>query len=451
MPVSSAKPNDVLLLEARLQQRKVETHPDASEDDYFLVSSIDTVLRSRSLSYKQIEDGMVEGANDGGIDAVYTFQNGILVEDEDAASGDVDSPLIELEIIQAKNESGFKEVVLQKLIDHLPLLLHLDPDPGLTTEFNPKVLDRFTIFRSTILRAANRFPQLVIRVRYATKSADPPHEKVDKKSNRLVLRIREAFPDAQAEVDFVGAPALNARARERLTTVLELRMAEGPITADKGGLVCLVTLADYFGFIADDDGRLRDEVFEENVRGYEGATVINRAIGETLRQGDEAYADFWWLNNGITLLGRRVQTSGKRLVIDDPQVVNGLQTSRNIHQYFVSEGRRLPAATGPLEGSGRHLLVRVIEAPDDSVSAQIIKATNSQNRISVATLRATEPFQRKLEEHLGSRACTTNERRINTRIRESRAVKLWRFWNWPKPWLPSSSASLTPLAGSRRL
>ena len=50
------------------------------------------------------------------------------------------------------------------------------------------------------------------------------------------------------------------------------------------------------------------------------------------------------------------------------------------------------------EGASRQLLVRIIEADDEALAAQIIKATNSQNRISVASLRATEPFQRSIEE-----------------------------------------------------
>jgi hypothetical protein len=176
--------NEVLLLESRLQQQRNETHPAASEDEYFLISSIDTVLRVRGLSYQEIEDGIVEGGNDGGIDAVYTFYNGVLIEDESEATA-TDKPQIDLEIIQAKNERGFKEVALQRLLDHLPLLLQLDDNSALRKEFNEQVLERFGIFRALILRVWSRFPELSIRVRYVTKSIDVPNQKVLLKAERL--------------------------------------------------------------------------------------------------------------------------------------------------------------------------------------------------------------------------------------------------------------------------
>lgn len=76
------RPNEVLLLERRLEGQRTTTHPDSTVDEHFLISSIDTILKVRGLSYKQIEDGVTEGANDGGIDAVYTFLDGHLLEDE---------------------------------------------------------------------------------------------------------------------------------------------------------------------------------------------------------------------------------------------------------------------------------------------------------------------------------------------------------------------------------
>ncbi|WP_173141838.1 AIPR family protein [Kibdelosporangium persicum] len=396
---TSAIPNEVLLLTTRLSQRKATTYPEISNEDYFLISSIDTVLRSRNLSSRQIEDGIVEGADDGGIDAVYVFVDGRLVEDP----SDIvvsDSPQIELEVIQAKLESGFKEVAIQKLLDHLPLLLQLDPKTDLAKEFNARVRERFESFRAVYLAAADRMPELVVSVRYATKAADPPNDKVKAKVGRLRTVIGNEFPNATVDVDLVGAAALNALARERKSSTLTLRLSESPMSPEKGGLICLVSLSDYFDFITDEERRLRDAIFEENVRDYEGYTVVNRGISDSLRQGDAANADFWWLNNGVTVIGKRLQPSGKRLDIEDPQIVNGLQTSRTIYQYFHNLTRQSKASSAAAqEGKVRQLLVRVIETQDDTVASQIIKATNSQNLVSAANLRSAEPFQRDIEEY----------------------------------------------------
>jgi hypothetical protein len=394
--VIRSTPNEILLLETRLNQQKNETFPNATTDEYFLVSSIDTLLKRRSLSYQQIEEGITEGTNDGGIDAVYTFANNVLVEDDSTPAPS--QVQIELDIIQVKNERGFKEVALQRLIDHLPQLLQLEAPDSLRVEFNDRLLERFAIFREQYLKAATSFPELTIRIHYVTKTVEAANAKVAAKSERLTATVRQCFGDARVEVALVGADELNARSRERLTTALELKMAEGPLSSEKGGLICLVTLDEWFRFIRDHTtGRIRDDIFEENVRGYEGATVINRGIGASLRQGDDAPVDFWWLNNGVTVLGAKVRHGNKRLIVDDPQIVNGLQTSRNIYQYLSAE------SLGDGVGGGRHLLVRVIEASDDGVASQIIKATNSQNRVSSASLRAAEPFQRDIEDYFARR------------------------------------------------
>lgn len=392
-------PNEVLLLDQRLKHAQETTYPKLTVQEYFLINSVDTVFRRKGLSSRQIEDGIVDGADDGGIDAVYLFVNGLLVEDV-TASFARDNIEIELEIIQAKYESGFKEIALQRLLDHLPILLSLDSSARNDVEFNPKVLEKFDLFRVTYLAVAGRFPKLKVNIRYATRSHERANDKVHLKAGRLEAKVSEMFSDAVAVVDLLGAKDLNGMARQRRSSTFTLRVSEGPISTEKGGLVCLVSLRDYYEFITDDEGRLRDEIFEENVRDYEGATIINRAIADTLRQGDSATSDFWWLNNGVTIVVKRVGPTGKRLNIEDPQIVNGLQTSRGIFHYFQSfGGNDIDRVVGG-EGQVRQVLVRVIATTDEEVAARVIKATNSQNRVSVASLRSAEPFQRTIEEYL---------------------------------------------------
>ncbi|GAI16788.1 unnamed protein product, partial [marine sediment metagenome] len=70
---------------------------------------------------------------------------------------------------------------------------------------------------------------------------------------------------------------------------------------------------------------MRLNLFEANVRDYQGKVEVNKAIGNTLLS---AYSeDFWWLNNGVTVVASQASLSGKTLVVEDPQIVNGLQTS----------------------------------------------------------------------------------------------------------------------------
>lgn len=401
----ATKHNEVVLLETRLNENHAKVMPSASMDEFFQLDAIDTVLRQRDLTHQEIEDGVVDGSDDGGVDAAFVFVNGDLISDLSAIRPS-DGASIHLHVLQVKNESGFSETALQKLIDSLPQLCALGAvDEKLLMEFNPKVVERFGLFRQTFLAHSSFIPDLSITVSYVSKSVAPANSKVLAKANRLRQAMLREFSSAAVEIGFIGARELNVFFRSRKKKTTELRFSEQPISADLGGVVALVRLVDYFQFITDETGKIRESIFEENVRGYEGETNINRGIAHTLGSSDSG-VDFWWLNNGITVLGTRMNLAGKLAAIEDPQIVNGLQTSRAIFNYFS----KFPDVA-KIDDGNRHLLVRVIEAADDRVAAEIIKATNSQNRVPTASLRAAEPFQRSIEEYLLGRGRYYERRR----------------------------------------
>lgn len=80
-----------------------------------------------------------------------------------------------------------------------------------------------------------------------------------------------------------------------------------------------------------------------------------------------------------------------KITVENPEVVNGLQTSTEIHNYFSGCNT---------EGEERNLLVRVIVPNAIESRDHIIKATNSQTAIPPASLRATDRIHRDIEEYL---------------------------------------------------
>lgn len=75
------------------------------------------------------------------------------------------------------------------------------------------------------------------------------------------------------------------------------------------------------------------------------------------------------------------------LTVEDPQVVNGLQTSREIFRYYQEQ---LKLGKEPSWFGQWSVLVKVIRVADDVMRDAIIKATNSQNSMNSASLRATD-------------------------------------------------------------
>lgn len=114
--------------------------------------------------------------------------------------------------------------------------------------------------------------------------------------------------------------------------------------------------------------------------------------------------DFWWLNNGITIIATDGTIIGKTITLEEPQIVNGLQTSTEIYNYFNSNHR---------SSDNRSILLRIIVTGDPASRDKIIKATNSQTAISIASLHATDSVQRNIEDFFHSRGGLYYDRRKN--------------------------------------
>ena len=120
--------------------------------------------------------------------------------------------------------------------------------------------------------------------------------------------------------------------------IFKLQLSESPIATQERGYICLVNLDDYYKFIIDEQEEIIKYIFDANVRDYQKNTAVNKEINESLKSDNPE--DFWWLNNGITILSDSVKLSGKILTIQDPQIVNGCQTSFEIFNYKNAGGTK---------------------------------------------------------------------------------------------------------------
>ncbi|MBY5350009.1 AIPR family protein [Rhizobium leguminosarum] len=296
---------------------------------------------------------------------------------------------IELHIIQSKTSGGFSEVPVNKLISLTRHLLRLDADYSQLQQYNQAVKAAIDNFRVAYRSLASRFPNLRICYYYASKKADAHvHANLQLKADELKQVAEELFQGAAVSVEFLGARKLLELARRRPKTAYELRVSKS-LSAVNGHVV-LSTLSEYNKFLRGGGDKVKAELFESNVRDFQGDTEVNAEIGNTLR--NEKTVEFWWMNNGVTILASRATLNGDSVTIENPQIVNGLQTSTQIARYFQSE-----------KGDDhRNVMVKIVSSDNEETRDKIIKATNSQNAVQPATLRATDKVQRDIEETLKS-------------------------------------------------
>ena len=155
---------------------------------------------------------------------------------------------------------------------------------------------------------------------------------------------------------------------------------------EDGSIICLAQLNRFAEFLTDDSGALREYILEPNVRDYQGRqNPVNKDIREAIEASE--VKEFWWLNNGITILADKCHVAAGKVQIDSPELVNGLQTSHEIFSAFSQLNRE----------DKRTVLVRVILPPDDQTRRRIIKATNNQTTVSPLSLRATDDIHFDIE------------------------------------------------------
>jgi hypothetical protein len=396
--------NAQILLENLIEQEFQNNDNYSIISDYFEFFSASQILKNQGLSDDEVDNGIVGKGLDGGCDSIYLFLNNLLITPDviDHISAPKDS-ILEMIIIQSKKTTSFGEAAVMKWKTISGNLLDLSKKiTDFMERYNADVLEAFTTFRDTYTRLITSRVKLKFRFYYATLASEL-HPNVIQQAEELKDTIKGLFPNAVVEVTFVDSDALFDMYNAVIENRVNLRFADIPISPNQKNYVALVDLKSYFNFIVNDEGDVRKSFFDSNVRDYQGKNNVNNSISETLHRIDNN--DFWWLNNGVTVLASEATlVNNRELQIVNPEIVNGLQTSMEIYNYF-SQNREA------LESEKRSVLLRIIVPDNEESRDQIIFATNNQTNIPKATLRVTDPIHLQIEMYFKSRGLFYDRRK----------------------------------------
>ncbi len=348
----------------------------------FLVAK--TVL---DLDDEAVLDGIVDGGNDFGVDALY--------------GEPLDNGEIQVFLVQGKykrnlrGDSAFPETGIAKLIEAVSVLF--DPEKNIT--LNPHLRERVEEIRSFVREGA--IPRVVsIAANNGTRWSQEAQQRIDNAS--------EGF-GRQVEWRHEGSSEL-----------LELMQAERPISAALQ--LSGQAMVESFGFRRALVGRVRvselarlandhgDRLFEKNIRRYLGldGNRVNEAIAATLRKKQEQ-SNFYFYNNGITITCSQfrhnaLQDQNWQVQLTDLQIVNGGQTTRTVQEIDRQTG----------SGSAE-ILVRIYELQrgDDDFVEAITYATNSQNPVDLRDLKANDQRQKNLATSIAELGYTYRAKREN--------------------------------------
>lgn len=397
--------NSQILIKECVAQSFRDSDEYGDEASFFEYFSSSQILKDYDLSDDEIENGIVGSSGDGGCDSIYIFlnKNLVLPDQIDSIIPSKESK-VEMVIIQSKRETSFKESAIQNWKDVSNNLLSLSNSlSDFTTRYNDDVRESFGFFRDLYTKLLTSRVKLEFKYIYVSY-AEELHPNVKQQAEELKGLVCKLFPNAKVNIEFVGAAELYDKYNTPVETIVNLPLAEVPIALGKNkNYVGLVSLKDYYRFIVSEDNILRRKFFEANVRDYQGRNNVNSSIRETLETGQSE--DFWWLNNGITILtSEAMLVNNRELQLTNPEIVNGLQTSNEIYLYFKNNLSLLDSET-------RNVLVRIIVPDSEESRDNIIFATNNQTNIPKASLRVTDPIHLQIELYLKGRGLFYDRRK----------------------------------------
>lgn len=397
--------NNQILLNEIINQEFKESNGFNNESTFFEYFSACQVLKDYELSSEEIENGIIGGGNDGGCDAAYLFLNNeIITPDQLGTLTCTKGSSLEFIIIQSKKTDKFKEDAIMKWKAVSQNLMDMSKDiANYEKRYCEGVRDMFMLFRDTITKLITKQPKIYIKFYYVTLGTEV-HPNVKEQSEELKQVINNLYPNAMVSLSFVDSDMLmNLYSSEPDMSIL-VDLADQAITlGNTNEYVTLINIAEFYKFITDSSKQLRKGIFESNVRDYQGNNSVNSCIADTLRNKNKE--DFWWFNNGITILSDKITLiTSKKLSVDNPEIVNGLQTSNEIYNYFSENIERL-------KDEKRNVLVRFIVPTSEEVRDDIIFATNNQTNIPKSSLRVTDPIHLQIEMYCKSRGLYYDRRK----------------------------------------
>ena len=331
----------------------------------------------------------VGGYNDNGIDGIAIKVNGFLVKSRDEIDELAKSESLKIEFIfiQSKNKNKFRIGELLVFLNGIEAFFA----PG-KYQVNPEVefwMDlKEYIFSDDILSQCEKTP--TIRCYYLALGKWNNNDL----HNDSVLRTKNDLIDKKSCSDFnfhfVGSSQLKEildRNENKFQVSLPFIDSLGlPAAAKaKDSCIALCSASDFVKLLSTEEGIIRKSLFNDNVRDYQGENTVNSEILDTILENPN---EFVLLNNGITVVCTKFLPSNRKLTIDNPQIVNGCQTSNVL---FAAWQKGLPL-------DDIAVVLKVISTDDLELSNNIVRGTNRQSIVYEEAFEGTRKFHKDLEE-----------------------------------------------------
>ena len=194
---------------------------------------------------------------------------------------------------------------------------------------------------------------------------------------KSIIRSREDIPEMLNDWEAGDAPPI-----QEIELSIENKLYNKKSKENEFPVIIFSTKGNNLSRIFD---KYKNRIFNRNIRLDLGRSSINKEIENTIQTDPE---NFFYLNNGISIICTGYKFHKDCLIIYHPQIINGQQTIRSLHKQ-------------PINSQKVNVLTRVIKVDKnigkyEDLISKIVCGTNRQNPINVSDLMSNHPKQVEL-------------------------------------------------------
>lgn len=369
-------------------------------------------------------ESITSGADDSGIDGICFIIDGEIATTVSDAEVILKRPKrnfsVDIYFIQSKTSDSYDRGEILKFGDGVCDFLSDAPELP-QGDFIQQQRAIFDLLIDNVAKIANG--RANAHLRYVCTSNNPIAKEIEATRKNIVGLVESTGYFKSTDFEYIGLEQLIQlwdRTRNSISAVMQTKKLS-PYPEMPGvsqAYLAIVPLREFVeNVLMDNEKKLRVHIFEENVRAFLGSeNAVNKQIRATLAD-PAAQKRFAILNNGITIISPDVRVQNDKVSVDNYQIVNGCQTSNVLFEnYSILD----PDAT---------LTVKVIEATDPDVIADVVRATNSQSKVDETQFLSFTQLVRRLERYFSSTEDTPGQ---ETKLYFERRSGQYKDSNTPK-------------------
>ncbi len=352
-------------------------------------------IRSETINKSLLDDLNIGKGGDWGIDGVIVIANGRIVTSQQ----EIDDLLfvnnslnINFILVQAKTSLQFKVAELGQTLDGAEYILK---DVNGCVDL-PKSNESLTEYRDLVKYAYSKSAYFergenpMLDVYYVTcgdYNENPDYTaKIDKTKDAISrLNLIRDFSCHMIGKKEIISFYKDTKFKIEVDIKVEHKIALPEIPNIEESYLCLIPFREYRKLIISDK-RMIQSVFYDNIRAFQGENTVNKAMADTLKEGNINL--FVAMNNGITVITKSLKVTGSNMHLVDYQIVNGCQTSNVLQQN-----------QDLLNIDDLMLTVKIISSKNKDVRDKIIVGNNSQTEVKREQLIALLDTQKQIEDY----------------------------------------------------